>query len=75
VDTVKAIFAAATADDLARFHSVTAPTFYIFDNGARFDGDAIMNLIKQQHAAGKIYDWNVTEPDVHIIGRQRGLPM
>jgi hypothetical protein len=25
-----------------------------------------MALIKAQHAAGKCYEWNVTEPDVHI---------
>lgn len=68
VDTVKAIFLAAETDDLARFHAVTAPTFYIFDGGERFDGDEIMTLIKQQHAAGKVYEWNVTDPDVHIHG-------
>jgi hypothetical protein len=27
-----------------------------------------MTLIKQQHAAGKIYEWHVTDPDVHVIG-------
>jgi hypothetical protein len=68
VDTVGAIFAAAETDDLAKFHSVTAPSFYIYDNGARFDGDTIMNLIKKQHEAGKRYVWNVTDPDVHISG-------
>ena len=52
VNTVKTIFAAAEADDLAKFHSVTAPGFYIFDNGKRFDGDAIMELIKTLQAAG-----------------------
>src|SRR5260370_1873992 len=25
-------------------------------------------MIKAQHAAGKRYEWNVTEPDVHISG-------
>lgn len=68
VDTVSAIFTAARADDLAKFHSVIASDFYIFDGGARFDGDSIMALIKAQHAAGKRYEWNVTEPDVHING-------
>jgi len=68
VDTVKAIFAAATVDDLAKFHAVVAPGFYIYDAGARFDGDAIMTLIKAQHAKGTRYEWNVTEPDVHVIG-------
>ena len=68
VDTVKAIFAAAAVDDLAKFHAVVAPGFYLYDAGARFDGDAIMTLIKAEHAKGRRYEWNVTEPDVHVIG-------
>jgi ketosteroid isomerase-like protein len=68
VDTVSTVFTAARADDLAKFDSVIAPGFYIFDGGARFNGDSIMALIKAQHAAGKRYEWNVTEPDVHISG-------
>jgi hypothetical protein len=68
VDTVNTIFTAARADDAAKFDSVIAPGFYIFDGGARFNGDAIMAFIKAQHAAGKRYEWNVTEPDVHISG-------
>jgi ketosteroid isomerase-like protein len=68
VDTVSAIFVAARADDVAKFDSVIASDFYIFDGGARFNGDSIMALIKAQHAAGKRYEWNVTEPDVHISG-------
>jgi ketosteroid isomerase-like protein len=68
VDTVSTIFAAARADDLAKFHSVIAPDFYVFDNGARFNGESIMALVKAQHAAGKRYEWNVTEPDVHVSG-------
>jgi ketosteroid isomerase-like protein len=68
VDTVSAIFIAARADDVAKFDSIIAPGFYIFDVGARFNGDSIMALIKAQHAAGKRYEWNVTEPDVHISG-------
>jgi hypothetical protein len=68
VDTVSTIFSAARADDVAKFDSVIAPGFYIFDAGARFNGDTIMAFIKAQHAAGKRYEWNVTEPDVHIKG-------
>jgi ketosteroid isomerase-like protein len=68
VDTVKAIFAAAALDDLVKFHAAVAPGFYLYDAGARFDGDAIMTLIKGQHAKGRRYGWNVTEPDVHVIG-------
>jgi ketosteroid isomerase-like protein len=68
VNTVKGIFAAAALDDLAKFHAVVAPGFYLYDAGARFDGDAIMTLIKAEHAKGRRYEWNVTEPDVHVIG-------
>jgi hypothetical protein len=69
VDTVSTIFAAALTDDVAKFDSVIAPDFYIYDGGARFNGDSIMALIKAQHIAGKRYEWKVTEPDVHINGK------
>ncbi|MEA2263688.1 MAG: hypothetical protein QOJ51_6513 [Acidobacteriaceae bacterium] len=69
VDTVNTIFAAALTDDVAKFDSVIAPGFYIYDVGARFNEDSIMALIKAQHIAGKRYEWKVTEPDVHISGK------
>jgi ketosteroid isomerase-like protein len=68
VATVSTIFAAAQNDDVAKFDSVIAPDFYLYDGGARFNGDTIMAFIKAQHAAGKHYEWNVTEPDIHISG-------
>jgi ketosteroid isomerase-like protein len=68
VDTVSTIFTAARSDDVAKFDSVISSDFYIFDGGARFNGDSVMAFIKAQHAAGKHYEWNVTEPDVHING-------
>jgi ketosteroid isomerase-like protein len=68
VDTVSTIFTAARADEVAKFNSVIASDFYIFDGGARFNAETIMAFIKAQHAAGKRYEWNVTEPDVHISG-------
>jgi hypothetical protein len=66
INAVSTVFAAAATDDRAKFDSVIAPGFYIFDGGLRFNGDTIMAFIKAQHAAGKHYEWNVTEPDVHI---------
>jgi ketosteroid isomerase-like protein len=68
INIVSTVFAAAATDDTAKFDSVIAPDFYIFDGGLRFNGDTIMAFIKAQHAAGKHYEWNVTEPDVHIRG-------
>src|ERR1700751_6318346 len=66
INAVSTVFAAAATDDTAKFDSVIAPGFYIFDGGLRFNGDSIMAFIKAQHAGGKDYEWNVTEPDVHI---------
>ena len=68
IDTVKTIFAAALTDDVAMLNTAIAPDFYIYDGGTRFNGDGIITLIKAQHAAGKRFEWNVTEPDVHISG-------
>ena len=68
VNTVSMIFTAARSDDVAMFDSLIASDFYIYDGGVRFNGDAIMAFIKAQHDAGKRYEWNVTEPDVHING-------
>src|SRR3981189_766626 len=69
VDTVSTIFAAARTDDVAKFDSLIASDFYIYDGGARFNGDAAMSLIKAQHDTGKRFEWNVTEPDIHISGK------
>lgn len=69
VDAVSTIFTAARTDDVAKFDSVIAPDFYMFDAGVRFNGDSIMALIKAQHLAGKRFEWNVTEPDVHVSGK------
>ena len=68
INTVSTIFAAALTDDTAKLDSVIAPDFYIFDGGVRFNEETMMAFIKAQHAAGKRYEWNVTEPDVHING-------
>lgn len=68
VDTVKTIFVAAKEDDLEKFNSVVVPGYYMFDEGKRFDGDAIMKLIRDMHAKGIRYEWTVVNPDVHISG-------
>jgi hypothetical protein len=66
VDAIKTLFIAATTDDMAKFRTVAAPGFYAFDGGKRLSGDELMNVAKQMHAAGKVYVWKVTEPDVHV---------
>jgi hypothetical protein len=66
VETMRAMYAAATADDLEKMHSVTTADFYAFDGGKRFDGDALFQLVKSAHAAGTVFVWTVTEPEVHV---------
>lgn len=66
--TMRAMYAAATRDDMAGFHEVAAPGFYAFDAGKKFTGDELMQLIKTLHASGKTFVWTVNEPDVHVTG-------
>jgi hypothetical protein len=68
VDTVNTIFTAIETDDAAKLNSVISPEFYIFDGGRRFNAEQVMGIFKAQHLAGKRYEWNVTEPDIHISG-------
>lgn len=65
-NTVRAMFDAALHDDETKMRDVFAPGFYAFDGGRRFDGMALLDLIRQAHAAGKIYRWTVTKTDVHV---------
>ena len=68
VEVMSTFFAGAHDDDLAKFHSIVMPRFYVFDNGVRFNSDTLMDLIKSMHAAGKRFEWHVTETDIHING-------
>ena len=67
-EVVRTFIAAIHDDDLTKFDTTVAPGFYIFDNGVRFNGDTLMTMVKSMHAAGKHFEWHVTEPDVHISG-------
>lgn len=68
VAALETMYAAFTTDDPAKFRTVAASDFYAFDGGKRFTGDSLMELIKGLHAAGKVYVWRVTDPEVHIHG-------
>jgi SnoaL-like domain len=68
IEVMRTFYVAATNDDLEKFHSVVTSGFYSYDGGKRFGGDELMELIKQAHASGKVFVWNVTKPEVHIHG-------
>lgn len=60
------MYAAFQADDLAAFHTVTTNDFFAYDVGERFDGDALLNLIKDLHAKGTVFEWTVNDPKVEV---------
>lgn len=65
-DTLRSMYTAAMARDLARFDTLLAPGFYAFDDGERFDGDAVMKNVMTYQAKGVVFVWSVTQPDVHV---------
>jgi ketosteroid isomerase-like protein len=65
---VNTVFAAIHAEDSQELDSVVTSDFYIFDGGVQLNADSLMTLMKAQYAAGKRYEWNVTDPDVHVSG-------
>ena len=67
-ETVRNMFAALSAEDIPKLRAVIDADFYAFEAGGRITGDALIDLIKKAHAAGKVYVWTVNEPEVHIEG-------
>ena len=65
---LRAIFVTAHEADEAGFADLITPGYYMYDGGKRFDGTALMGLIKAAYAEGRRFEWNVTEPDVHVTG-------
>jgi hypothetical protein len=68
VSTLRTMYAAAMADDLAKLDTLFAPGFYMFDGGHRYEGDSVMKLIDADRAKGYVFVWSVTQPDVHVFG-------
>jgi len=66
VKTLGQMFSAGQRGDWDGFRAATTKDFYAYDNGKRFDGDALMETIKQYQAKGYQYIWSVTSPDVHV---------
>ena len=68
LDTIKALYVAAAADDEAVLTQIFSPDFYAFDGGRRFVGMQLAVLVKSFHDQGKRFVWNVTEPRVQVEG-------
>lgn len=68
ISAMETMYVALTNDDDKLFHSVASPEFYAFDGGKRFEADSLLRLIKSVHAAGQVYVWRVTDPQVRTFG-------
>jgi ketosteroid isomerase-like protein len=68
VDTVANVFRAVAADDLAAFKALVRDDFFIHENGQRFDGQGIFDLIVNAQRAGAVFEWEVTEPTTQVQG-------
>jgi hypothetical protein len=54
VDALNQLFEAASHDDDNLFKEVLAPNFYAFDNGKRFDGMQLPQLIKVTYRVSSV---------------------
>lgn len=63
---MRGMYAALQSDDFNAFHAVTAIDFFAYDVGQRFDGDALIELIKDRHAEGAVFEWTINDPMVEV---------
>ncbi|HEY3949091.1 nuclear transport factor 2 family protein [Phenylobacterium sp.] len=65
-NAVRAWFDAGRRDDLAALGAIQAPGFYAYDNGKRYAGLTLGELVKAAHASGTQIEWNLHDFDVHL---------
>jgi hypothetical protein len=63
---VRGWFGAFARDDYAAGYALQTPGFYAFDNGKRFDGTALGELLRGAKASGTRVEWNLGDVDVHV---------
>jgi len=68
VEIIEQMYVALTKDDLDQFKKLTTPDYLAFDGGERFTADSLARVIRDIHAAGKVYVWNVVDPVVEVDG-------
>ena len=64
--TVRGWFGAFAHDDYAAGYALQTPGFYAYDNGKRFDGTALGELLRGAKASGTRVEWNLGTVDVHL---------
>jgi ketosteroid isomerase-like protein len=66
--TIQAMYDAVRAGDMKAVRALFAPDFYVYEHGVRFDADGLIDLLEKAQAAGAVFEWAVTQPDVGIAG-------
>ena len=67
VGAMESLYGSLRRDDLTGFREITTSDFHAYDGGVEFEGDALARLVMKMHASGKLYDWSVVDPTVHVI--------
>ncbi len=70
---MRQMYAALQKDDLQAFESTVTSDYVAFDGGARFTAESLVQVIKNAHAAGTIFEWDVGTPEVHVTCDQAWL--
>ena len=63
---VRGWFGAFAREDYAAGYALQTPGFYAYDNGKRFDGTALGELLRGAKASGTRVEWNLHDLDVHV---------
>jgi hypothetical protein len=63
---VRGWFGAFARDDYSAGYALQTPGFYAYDNGKRFDGTALGELLRGVKASGARVEWNLGDIDVHV---------
>ena len=66
VMALEQMFTAFRTDDSSGFQQIATADFHAYDNGVRFTGPSLLELLKKAHASGTRFEWSVTDPEVHI---------
>jgi hypothetical protein len=66
VGAMESLYGSLRRDDLTGFREITTSDFHAYDGGAEFEGDALAKLVMKMHASGKLYEWSIVDPRVHV---------
>lgn len=64
--TVRGLYAAAASEDMASWVKLTSPDFFAYDIGQRFNGTGLFDFIKAAHKAGRKFEWNIEDMEIHF---------